>query len=113
MIAPVALGNFQWICRNLANISSTAAGDGIRRYVRNKVVLSGLIAANDGRIGQGDSASDLDPGSILTGANESGCLTHPMTAFVIVCLNKLIVRVSVMNVGRKLITLATSEPGEN
>ena len=113
MSVTVTLGHFLCICCNFSNRSSTAAGDGIIRHVSNKMVPSGLISSDNGRIVQGDSASDLDPGSILTGANESGCLTHPMTAFVIVCLNKLTVRVSVMNVGRKLITLATSEPGEN
>ena len=53
MGVPVALGNFRWICRNLANRSSTTVGDSISRHVINNMVLSGLIAANDGRSGQG------------------------------------------------------------
>ena len=109
----VALGNFRWICCNLSNRSFTEAGDGIIRYVRNKVVLSGLISANDGRNGQGDGTRKLDPGSILTGDNESGCLTHLRTMLLIMCLKKLIERVSVMDVSRKVITFTTSEPGGN
>ena len=113
MRIPVALGYFQWICCNLSNRSSTAAGDGIIRYMRNKVVLSGLISANDGGNVQGDGASNLYPGSILTGDNESSCLTHLRTTLLIMCVKKLIARVSVMDVSRKVIPLTTSEPGGN
>ena len=73
----------------------------------NKVVLSGLIAANGGKSGKGDGASDLEPGIILAGADESGCLTNTRTLFFSVYLKKLIVRVSVLDVSRKDITLET------
>ena len=92
----------------MANRSSTAAGDGISRYMSNKVVLSGLIAANDGRSVQGDGASNLEPGIILAGVNEGGGLTRIRTAFVSMCISKIIVRVSVLDVSCKVITLATS-----
>ena len=46
--------------------------DGIRRHVRNKMVLSGLIDENDGGSGHGDGASDLETGIILAGAGERG-----------------------------------------
>ena len=74
------------------------------------MVLSGLIAANDGRSVQGDGASNLEPGSILAGFNEVGCLTHIRTVFVRMCIRKLIVRVSVLGVSCKVITLSIIEP---
>ena len=111
MSAPVALGHFQWILPNLANRRSTAAVNIIIRNVRNKMVLIGLIAFNDGGSGKGDSARNLEPGNILADANENGCLTHFRITFVSVCLENLIVRVSVLGVSRKVISLATSEPG--
>ena len=113
MSVPVALENFRLICCNLANRRSTTAGNVISRYLNNNIVLSGIIAVNDGGSGQGNSASDLCPGSILAGADESGCLTHLRTTFVSVCLDKLLVRVSVIDISYKVVTLATSEPGGN
>ena len=77
------------------------------------MVLSGLIDANDVRSGQGNGASNLEPWSILAGANQSGCLTHFQTMFVSVCLDKLIVRVYVLDLSLKVSTLATNEPGGN
>ena len=73
------------------------------------MILGGLIASNGGGSGKGGGASELDPGSILAGANQSGFITHLRTTFVSVCLKKLIVRVSIMDVSRKVITLDTSE----
>ena len=113
MSVPFALGYFLWIYHNLANRRSTAASDGISQYVSNKVVLSGIIASKDGRRGQGDVSSNLDPGTILSGANDRGCLTHLRTTFVSVCLKKIIVIFSVLDVSRKVITLETSKPGGN
>ena len=111
MNVPVSLGNFQWICCNLDNRISTAAGNGISRYVSNKVVLSDLIVANYGGSVQGNGASKLEPGSILADTYESGCLTHIRTTFVSVCLKKLIVRFSVLDISCNFITLDTSETG--
>ena len=113
MSAPVALGHFRWICCNLTNRISTVSGDGIIQYVKNKMVLSGLIDSNDGGIGKGNGASDLEPGSIFTGTYEISCITHLKTTFVSVFLKKLKVRVSVLVVSSKVITLATREPGVN
>ena len=36
------------------------------------MILSGLIDSNDGGSGHNDGAIDLEPGSILAGADESG-----------------------------------------
>ena len=111
MSIPVALGQLQWIHRKLANRISNTDGSIISCNVSNKMILSGLIAANDGRSGQGNSTSDLEPGSILAGTNKSGCLNNFRTTFVRLCLKKLIVRAPVLDVSRKVSTLATSEPG--
>ena len=76
--------------------------------MRNNLVISGLIAADYYGSGQGDIASDLEPGIILGGSDESSCLTHIRTTFVSICLKKLILIVSVMGVSRKVIILETS-----
>ena len=113
MSVPFALGYFLWIYHNLANKRSTAASDGISQYVSNKVVLSGLVADNDVSIRQDNGTINLDPWSILADADESSFLAHLRTTFVSVCLKKLIVRVSVLDLSYKNITLAAIEPGGN
>ena len=113
MSVPVALRHFQWICCNLANRSSTTDGNSISRYMSNKMVLSGLIDANDGRSEQVGSVGDLDTSSILAGAKKSSCLTHIITMLVSVYLKKIIVRVSVLYLSHKIVNRATSESGGN